>query len=116
RAVPGALGLIPGYQTAHVGAHRRPLDRHARLVPVDRDAFSVQVEHAAGSTRHGPERLALRAGDAIADQVVRVVLVLTQVVPDAAANALAGRVEEIGPRVFQTEDPIGRHHPGQRAT
>src|SRR4029077_16907382 len=88
--VPFPLGLIPGDQAAHVGAHRRSLDRHARLVPVDRDAFSVQVEHTARSTRHGAERLSLSAGDAIADHVVRLVLVLPQVVPDAAADALAG--------------------------
>src|SRR5262245_65399861 len=92
-AVPCALCLIPGYQTAHVGAHRRPLGRGTRLVPVHRDAFSVQLEHASGSTRHGPERLAVGASDAIPNQVVRVVLVLPQIVTESTEGVLAGWVE-----------------------
>ena len=75
-----------------------------RLVPVDGDAV-CRSDRARCPVPRGTARSDLPSApaNAIADQVVRVVLVLPDVVPEAAANALAARVEQIGPRVLPTE-------------
>src|SRR5204863_650589 len=93
RTIPGAFGGIPGDQAAHVGADRGPPRRDAGFVSIDRQPLAVHVEPLSGTARHRAQRFALRAGDPIASEVVRVVLVLTQVVPQPAADLLAIDVE-----------------------
>src|SRR5205823_8976974 len=50
------------------------------------------------------------SGKAIADDVVRVVLVLADVVPQTSADFSPARVEELAPWIAPPEDAICRHH------
>src|SRR5678815_5839766 len=84
-------------------------------MPVRRHARAIEVEDFPHAAAERPRRLTLRAREAIADEVVRIILVLFDVVPQPAADLRTADVEELPPRVLLTRDRIPRHDGGKRA-
>ena len=117
RAVPGPLGVVPA-RRCNPCACRSPIA--STIAPASsREAatFLPSCSMILPSPRlHRAQRPAFRAGEAIADQVVRVVLVLLDVFPQAAAQRLRGR-----DRTARSTDCAGRgsrsrdHHRAERA-
>ena len=103
RAVPGALGLVPVDDAAHMRADRRALHRRAALVAIHGELLAVHLDDLARSARHLSQRFAFGAGEPIANEVVRVVLVLLEVVPEPAADLLPARS-----RTARSRDSSGR--------
>ena len=90
RAVPGALGLIPGDDAAHVRADRRAQRHGSALVAIGGDLRALALDHLPFATLDRAQRSALGAGEAIANQVVRIVGVFLDVVPQRRGEALCG--------------------------
>ena len=67
---------------------------------IDRSGLAVHVDHFAGAALDRRAANVRRLpGKAIADEVVRVVLVLLDVVPQPAFDLRAARIEQPGPRI-----------------
>src|SRR3954469_19714896 len=79
-AVPGPLGAVPPHFAAHVRADRRQRRDVAALVAIGGDALSVQLEDAPVAAGHPAQAAPVRPGEAIADQVVRIVDILIEVI------------------------------------
>src|SRR5262245_13189233 len=85
----------------------------AVLTAIRRDALPVIVDDFSVAAPDGSQRAALGTGKSIANQVIRVIRVLLDVVPGAADfPALDG--EEIGPWAIAFEDGLAGHHACER--
>src|SRR5438309_6640816 len=109
RAVPRALRLVPVDDASHVRADRRTNRRRPCFVAVHRDALSVQVENFSLASLDGTQRTTIAARKAIADDVVGVILVLADVVPQTSADLSPARVEELAPWIAPPEHAIRGH-------
>src|SRR5262245_17918073 len=103
RTIPRALCVIPADVASHMRAHGR-YHRHGAIIGArDSDALAIQRKHFPFPAMYRADRLPLRAGEHAFDHVVRVVDVLLDVIPRAAFYFCAADVEELLPRILQSE-------------
>src|SRR5882672_1609627 len=83
-----------------------------RLTTSD-NTLPVIGDHLAMTATNRAQRAALAACKAIANEVVRIVGVLFDVVP-GTSDLLAIDVEQVGPGVATIQNSVARHHAGER--
>src|SRR5438270_6693210 len=113
--IPRPLRLVPVDDASHVRARGGHSCDGAARVAVHRQLLAVQMENLPRAAAHRTQRSPFGAGESIADEVIRIVLVLADVIPERAENLRAARLEQIGPRIAASEHAVGGHHPRQRA-
>ena len=113
RAVPSALGPVPGDHAAHVRADGRADGRGAGLIAVHSHFLAVALDDRALSALDRAQRLAVGPGEPVANHVVGIVRVLLDVVPQAPAECRPVGRKQLRPRVLAPQNRIGHHHPGQ---
>ena len=79
-----------------------------------RDLRAVPFDDLALAALHGTKRLRFGSRKAVANQVVRIVDVLLEVVPEPAGEGLPAGIEQLGPGIGAPEDGVRDHHAGQR--
>src|SRR5690606_4207453 len=104
--VPRAFGCIPAHDASHVRADAGAARDDALLVTIDRELGAVLLDDGPLPTRHGPKRCSRCSGKPIANQVVGIVGVLGEVVPESLRERLAAGVEQIGPGIGPADDRV----------
>src|SRR5205823_11165240 len=110
RAVPGRLGGVPHHEALHVGADSRYAGELALGVAIDGDLLAAGLDDLSFTTFHGARGFALGAGKPIPDEIVGIVHVLGDVIPETRRDPRAIDVEELVPGVFRSGRGVARHH------
>src|SRR5262245_60216631 len=108
--VPCPFGRVPADDTPHVRADSRAERQLPGAVAIRRDLLSLELDDLAFPAPNGAKRAGVGPRKAVANHVVRIVDVLLEVVPRAAAEGLSTRIEELRPGILSLEDGVRHHH------
>src|SRR5438105_11827232 len=87
----------------------------AGFVAVSSEFFPIETQDFSVADFEFIDRTGLRAPEAVADHIKRVVEILLQVAPRAAMEFFSVNSEEIEPRVLPAKKPVPGHHCAQRS-
>src|SRR6187200_3068949 len=93
RTIPCPLAVVPRHFATQVRARRRPQDGLSRVVAIRRDSRAVQFEDLPLTSLQRPQAATLGTREPIANEVIGIILVLSDVIPDAVADLRAAGVE-----------------------
>src|SRR4051812_35664468 len=96
-AVPRAFGVVPVDEATHVRTDWRSNDHRTAIVAERRHLLAPDLQNLALAAFQRPQAAALGTGEPVAHQIVRIVLVLADVVPQPAADLRPAGVEQLAP-------------------
>src|SRR5687768_6493598 len=114
-AVPGALRRVPADDAPHVRAGRGQACDFSGWTAVRGDLRSVTIDDATLAALERAQRSGVAGREAIANQVVRIVGILLEIVPAAQTDRGARRIEQLRPRILAAQDGVADHDRRQRA-
>src|SRR5687767_15970648 len=100
------LGRVPAHRASHVRADGGAKRDRASRVAIRCDLRAISFDDLSLTAFYRTKGFRLGAGKPIAKQVIRVVDVLLDVVPQAAGECLPTGIEQLGPRVRALEDGV----------
>src|SRR6478672_7741834 len=98
RTVPRAFSLVPVDAASHVGAVGRQERQLAAAVAAGGDQPSFDFHQAALAALNAPQMTA-ECAEAIANEIIRIVDILAQVLEGSSRDRRSLDIEQLGPRI-----------------